>query len=162
MLDYSIDEIKDITNKIKESLKKQKKIYWQEDMQYLLDVIDKYILNDVNDFYGVKIYNPITKKYMCKGMGWNDTGKIWNKLAHAKTALYIDYYYCEESFIERNIKFLQSYFIINIKNKGIMQIPVYDYYIDYLSRRNSNEAKRIIDLLKEKKEEILEKTIDNN
>lgn len=119
-------------------------------MQYLLDVIDKYILNDVNDFYGVKIYNPVIKKYMCRGRGWNDTGKIWNKLAHAKTALYIDYYYREESFIERNIKFLQSYFIINIKNKGIMRIPVYDYYIDYLSRQNSNEAKRIIDFLKEK------------
>lgn len=131
-------------------------------MQYLLDVIDKYILNDVNDFYGVKIYNPITKKYMCRGRGWNDTGKIWNKLAYAKTALYIDYYYREESFIERNIKFLQSYFIINIKNKGIMRIPVYDYYIDYLSRQNSDKAKRIIDLLKEKKEEILEKTINNN
>lgn len=162
MLDYSIDEIKDITNKIKESLENKKEFYWQEDMQYLLDVIDKYILNDTNDFYRVKIYNPITKKYMCKGMGWNDTGKIWNKLAHAKTALYINNYYCEESFIERNIEYLQSYFIINIKNKGIMRIPVYDYYIDYLSRRNSDEAKRVIDLLKEKKEEILEKTIDNN
>lgn len=154
MLDYSIDEIKDITNKIKESLENKKEFYWQEDMQYLLDVIDKYVLNDENDFYGVKIYNPITKKYMCKGMGWNDTGKVWNKLGHAKTALHI-YYYYPEKFIENNIEYLQSYFIVNIKNKGIMKIPVYEYYIDYLSRQRSDKAKAILELLKEKKEEIL-------
>lgn len=155
MLDYSIDEIKDITNKIKESLENKKEFYWQEDMQYLLDVIDKYVLNDENDFYGVKIYNPITKKYMCKGRGWNDTGKVWNKLGHAKTALYINYYH-PEKFIEDNIKYLQSYFIVNIKNKGIMKIPVYDYYIDYFSRQQySDKAKIILNLLKEKKQEIL-------
>ena len=59
-------------------------------------------------------------------------------------------------FIQDNIKFLQSYFIVNIKNKGIMKIPVYEYYIDYLSRQRSDEAKAIVELLKEKKEEILE------
>ena len=154
MLDYSIDEIKDITNKIKESLENKKEFYWQEDMQYLLDVIDKYILNDVNNFYGVRIYNPITKKYMCKGMGWNDTGKIWNKLAHAKTAICINTYH-EDNFIRYNIPYLQSYFIVHIKGKGIMQIPVYDYYIDYLSRQKTDRAKRILNLLKEKKQEIL-------
>ena len=160
MLDYSIDEIKDITNKIKESLENKKEFYWQEDMQYLLDVIDKYVLNDENDFYGVKIYNPITKKYMCKGMGWNDTGKVWNKLGYAKTALYI-YYYYPEKFIENNIEYLQSYFIVNIKNKGIMKIPVYDYYIDYLSRQRSDKAKAILELLKEKKQEILKNLLTN-
>ena len=154
MLDYSIDEVKQITNNIKKALKDKTEFYWQEDMQYLLDIIDKYVLNDENDFYGVKIYNPVIKQYMCSGRGWNDTGKVWNKLGHAKTALYISYYY-PEKFIESNIKYLQSYFIINIKNKGIMKIPVYEYYIDYLSRQRSDKAKVILELLKEKKEEFL-------
>ena len=154
MLDYSIDEVKQITNDIKKALKDKTEFYWREDMQYLLDIIDKYVLNDENDFYGVKIYNPVIKQYMCSGRGWNDTGKVWNKLGHAKTALYICYYY-PEKFIESNIKYLQSYFIINIKNKGIMKIPVYEYYIDYLSRQRSDKAKVILELLKEKKEEFL-------
>ena len=148
MLDYSINEVKEITGNIKHALENKLEFYWQEDMQYLLDVIDKYVLNNEYNFQGVKIYNPKTKKYMTAGMGWNDTGKVWSKLGYAKTAIYIDYYFMDnEHFMKCHKDYLQSYFIVNSKNKK-EKIPVYTYYIDYLSRQNSPRAKEKIDLIK--------------
>lgn len=82
MLNYSKEEIKEITDGIKDAMENNKEFYWQEDMVYLLDVIDKYIFNvektnphTKKEIYGIIIKNRYEDKYMKKGMGWGKPRK---------------------------------------------------------------------------------------